>query len=158
MREITCMFTGHREIPFSKKNELYQLLNERVRALAQRGYTRFICGGALGFDTMAAQAVISLRAQLPEVKLILYLPCRHQDKYWNMSDRIQYSAICDKADEVYYISENYTKSCMHQRNRHMVDDACICIAFMEKECGGTAYTVRYARQRQLAVMNLNDAL
>ena len=158
MREKSCMFTGHREIPFSKTDALAALLHDRVFALAQRGYTGFICGGALGFDTLAAETVLSVRDTLPEVTLSLYLPCRDQDRYWNVGCRARYRNIISRADSVLYISESYNKYCMHERNRRMVADACICIAFLEKETGGTAYTVRHARNSGLAVMNLNDAL
>ena len=37
--------------------------------------------GALGFDTIAAQAVLSVKETYPEVKLILVLPCENQTKY-----------------------------------------------------------------------------
>lgn len=53
-----------------------------------------------------------------------------------------------------YISENYTNDCMHKRNRHLVDFSGYCIAYLNKNSGGTAYTVNYACQNDLEIVNL----
>lgn len=77
-RERTCCFTGHREIPFLKRHHIAKLLKQEVVKLIESGVIYFGAGGALGFDTMAAQTILSLRAQYPEIKLILVLPCESQ--------------------------------------------------------------------------------
>lgn len=46
-----------------------------VTLLVSKGFKYFGTGGALGFDTIAAQAVLSVKETHPEVKLILVLPC-----------------------------------------------------------------------------------
>ena len=38
------------------------------------GYLYFGAGGALGFDTLAAQTVLDLKKDYPQIKLILVLP------------------------------------------------------------------------------------
>ena len=43
---------------------------------------------------------------------------------------------------------------MHKRNRHLVDNSKNCIAFCERQSGGTAYTVDYAQQKNLVLYNL----
>ena len=43
---------------------------------------------------------------------------------------------------------------MHKRNRHLVDNSSLCIAYLTKESGGTAYTVNYARQSGLTIINI----
>lgn len=47
MREITCCFTGHRNIPEETRGELEARLDKAVRALAEEGISRFCAGGAL---------------------------------------------------------------------------------------------------------------
>ncbi|HIS50977.1 MAG TPA: DUF1273 domain-containing protein, partial [Candidatus Gallacutalibacter pullistercoris] len=47
-----------------------------------------------------------------------------------------------------------THDCMHRRNRHLVDESGICVAYCVKPNGGTAYTVMYAKQKGLPVINL----
>ena len=44
-----------------------------VPLLVSKGFKYFGTGGALGFDTIAAQVVLSVKATNPEVKLILVL-------------------------------------------------------------------------------------
>ncbi len=153
-----CMFTGHRKIPYGKLNGIKRLLLREVQALILSGTEEFITGGALGFDTIAAECVLYLKKQFPHIKLKLYLPCRDQYKNWNISNRQKYENILKHADEVNYVSEFYSYSCMHERNRRMVEASDICIAFLERQEGGSAYTVNYAKEGGLTVVNLNEML
>ena len=43
---------------------------------------------------------------------------------------------------------------MFKRNRHLVDNSSVCIYYLTKEDGGTAYTVNCARQKGLKVVNV----
>ena len=45
-----------------------------------------------------------------------------------------------------YISKEKKKGCMHARNRYMIDNSSLCIAYMTRQSGGTAYTVKYAQE------------
>ena len=47
-----------------------------------------------------------------------------------------------------------TQGCMYKRNRHLVDHSGICVCYLTKDSGGTAYTVRYARTHGLEIINL----
>ena len=69
---------------------------------------------------------------------------------------MRYARLRREADEIVFTGEQYCKQCMHVRNRYMVEQARICLAFLEKDYGGTAYTVRYAKQKGLLLINLND--
>lgn len=97
-----------------------------IKQLMKQDITTFYCGGALGFDTLAAQAVLKARRFHPQVKLILALPCRDQAEQWRETDRLFYESIKRRADEVVYLSEHYTRGCMFERNRYMVDHSDVC--------------------------------
>ena len=43
---------------------------------------------------------------------------------------------------------------MHKRNRHLVDNSSVCVCYLNKENGGTAYTVDYAGKKGLEIINL----
>ena len=43
---------------------------------------------------------------------------------------------------------------MFERNRYLVDHSDICICYCASEEGGTAYTVHYAEQKGIPVVNL----
>ena len=154
MKEKTVCFTGHREIAFGQKKNVAERLKESVEKLILDGYCYFGAGGALGFDTLAAQCVLSLKEQYPHVKLILVLPCINQTKGWNKNDIDIYEEIKNKADKVVYTSQEYSKGCMFKRNRHLVDCSSVCVAYLTETTGGTAYTVNYAKQKNIRVINL----
>ena len=58
MHESSCSFTGHRRIPQDDFLNLQKRLQKIIKQLIKQGITTFYCGGALGFDTLAAQAVL----------------------------------------------------------------------------------------------------
>lgn len=156
MREITCCFTGHRIIPQNERKALAERLEERVRQLAGEGIYRFCAGGALGFDTMAALTVLRLREELG-LRLILVLPCLRQTRGWPERDAELYEEIKERADETVYVSREYSSGCMHRRNRLLVEESSVCVCCLTRQSGGTAYTVHYACERGLRVINLARA-
>ena len=152
----TCCFTGHRVIPSGEKETIRNLLETAIEKAIQDGYRFFGAGGALGFDTLAAQTVLTLKQQYPHIRLILVLPCINQANGWKQADIDEYERIKSLADKVVYTSTEYTYGCMHKRNRHLVDNSSLCICYLTKVSGGTAYTVRYAESKKISVFNLAD--
>lgn len=155
-REKTVCFTGHRKIPPEKKDEITRRLKETLIQLINRGYLYFGAGGALGFDTMAEQAVLSLKEEYPQIKLILVLPCKSQANAWSTEDKEVYMEIIRKADKVVYTSQEYFRGCMQKRNRHLVDFSSVCVCYLTKGTGGSAYTVRYAIFKGLSIENVAE--
>ena len=151
MKEETCCFTGHREIEEADAPTIKERLEIAIREKIAAGYRYFGVGGALGFDTLAAKAVLSLKNEFPDIALILVLPCRDQTKFWKKDDVAVYEDILVRADKCVYTSENYFRGCMQKRNRHLVDESSACIAYLRRESGGTAYTVKYAREAGVSV-------
>lgn len=150
----TVCFTGHRTFSHAALSALPQLLQDTLTELIQSGYDTFRTGGALGFDTMAALKVLELKTKFPHVQLHLYLPCRDQDKLWNADEQHLYEKILARADAIHYTADTYTKGCMLQRNREMIDGSAICIAYFDGHGGGTAYSYGYANRRGVKVINL----
>ena len=155
MREQTCCFTGHRQLPSEEQAEIANRLERVIAALYQKGIRYYGAGGALGFDTLAAQTVLRLRESCPGMKLILVLPCLTQTRGWRPGDVTEYERIKAQADKVVYTDQQYTPGCMHRRNRHLVDHSGVCVCYLNRENGGTAYTVRYAEKQRLEVINLS---
>lgn len=154
MRDRTACFTGHRKISVKQYDAIYERLKATIVSLIERNYRFFGAGGAIGFDTMAAQAVLAIRNQYPHIRLILVLPCRSQAEKWSEYDRAIYEHIKAQADKVVYTAQEYTKNCMHLRNRHLVDNSNVCICYLTERTGGTAYTVSYARMQGIEVINI----
>ena len=157
LRVNTCCFTGHRIIPSGEKETIRNLLETAIEKVIQDGYRFFGTGGALGFDTLAAQTVLKLKRQYPHIRLILVLPCITQTDGWKQDDIDEYEQIKALADKVVYTSREYHTGCMHKRNRHLVDNSSLCICYLTKLSGGTAYTVRYAESRKIETIQSSQA-
>lgn len=154
-RESTLCFSGHRAVRREEREALYERVLRSVDIFVRRGYDTFICGGAVGFDTMAAEAVAEKKRMHPHIRLVLALPCRDQTAKWKNTDALfTYKKLLGEADEVVYASNFYTAECMHIRNRYMVENSSACICYKYNERGGTAYTVKYAEKQGLEIINL----
>lgn len=153
-----CCFTGHRIIPSGMEQKLIRVTEKVVENSIKSGYRYFGVGGALGFDTIAALVVLKLRESYPSIKLILVLPCLNQIRGWSTEDIEIYENIKKQADKIVYTSKEYTRGCMHKRNRHLANNSSLCICYLTEEKGGTYYTVKYAQENQLAVVNVVELL
>lgn len=154
MREKTCCFTGHRQIPSEYLPAITRKLRDTLIFYIEQGYQYFGAGGALGFDTLAARTVLNLKQRYPDIKLILVLPCKDQATRWSASDIEEYERIKSCADKIVYTAERYFNGCMQKRNRHLVDCSSLCICYLTKQSGGTKYTVDYATANGVSVINL----
>ncbi len=152
MKTYSCCFTGHRIIPAQDLACISETLPQTLRTFIDSGVTEFICGGALGFDTLAAKAVLRQKQQFPHIRLSLVLPCRDQAVRWSAAQRETYDAILAQADDVEYLFDHYVNGCMQMRNRRMVDRADVCVAYCTGKAGGTAYTVKYAKEKGVRLL------
>ena len=152
----TCCFTGHRKIPTEQTEQIIERIEKVLIGLIHEKFNCFMTGGALGFDTLAAQTVLRLKAQFPDIRLILALPCETQAKGWKHEDQHLYEEIKLAANQVIYTSSAYYRGCMHKRNRYLVDHSSICICYLKKPTGGTAYTVNYAKKHGRFVINIAE--
>lgn len=161
-KEFSCCFTGHRAIDEDAAEAAAKRLDVEIRWMAASGVKDFYAGGALGFDTLAARAVLNVRETDPEVKLHLLLPCPEQTKFWSSRDTAVYREIFEMSDSQEYLSEYYHPGVMQIRNRALVDASAYCICYFDprrldptkKSQGGTYYTVRYAKSQGLTITNL----
>lgn len=88
-------FTGHRpqKLPFGFDEadprcvDFKRRLCNSIEMMILEGYTHFISGGALGMDMYAAEAVLTLREQYPEITLEIAIPHDGQTAKWPQSLR-----------------------------------------------------------------------
>ena len=91
MIEKTGAFTGHRVVV--NRDEIDKKLKETIIGLYNEGYRFFGTGGALGFDTLAALAVLDVKKCYKDIQLILVLPCINQTEKWRYEDIDLYERI-----------------------------------------------------------------
>ncbi len=157
-KKTTLCFTGHRAAKLPDggyctspavmriKERLYA---EIIRA-ADEGYTDFITGMQNGIDLWAGDMVVSLMKQRP-VHLTAVLPYRTMCDSFIGADRFMAENIFENADNIVVLNEEYTKFCMAQRNRWMIDRSSAVIAVIGSEQGGTAMTVSMAKKQGLDI-------
>ena len=152
-RPHTVCFTGHRALTRADE-ETIRSLTRLLEILYRQGYRDFLCGGALGFDVLAAEYVVRLRDKHPDVRLIFCLPCADQSSRWKRADCSRYERLLYLSDETRVLSSHYYEGCMQARNSYMVDRSYLCIAYMTRLQGGTLSTVRYAITQDVPVINI----
>lgn len=157
--EMTCCFTGHRQIGAAVRKPLIAAVDMEIRNLYRKGYRYFIAGGAIGFDMLSEIEVLRAARFDRSVELILALPCRNQTALWKNNVELlkQYKDILGYARHVVYIDDLYREGCMRERNQFMVDHSSVCIAYYSGHFqSGAGQTVRMANAAGLGVVNLWD--
>lgn len=154
-RQKTACFTGHRNMvePIA---EIERRISEAVENLIRKGYLYFGAGGARGFDALASEVVLKLKATYPQIHLILVLPFDEQyshEKNWTRAEVEQYRSLKKRASKVVVLADEYSSGIYYRRNRHLVDNSSVCVAYMNRANSGTGYTVNYARAKKLEVVN-----
>ena len=101
----TCCFSGHRELYPEKIPLLEKELNRIISDCLEKGYRRFLCGGAVGFDFLAAKTLLTYQNTCPEIQLELVFPYRYLPPMWK--------EIAAKANSLTYLSETYYPGCLY---------------------------------------------
>lgn len=146
-----CCFTGHRNLSYGEREQVLSVLTQKIEELIISGIAVFINGGALGFDTLSALAVLGLKKKYPNIKLKIYAPHTEQASRWSDGNKRIYEYILSCADEVKFLADKNYAGCMHARNRRMVDDSDCVIAYVKKSSGGSYYTAAYALSKDKKV-------
>lgn len=160
----SCAFTGHRPHRFPWKYAeddprclaLKRVLLCEIEKLAASGVYHFFSGMALGVDLWAAQMILDLEPKYPNLLLHCILPCERQEVMWPAKEQAVYRDILRRADSAEYISQDYYDGCMLDRNRRLAFSAEILLAVYDGgNKGGTAATVRYARQARRKIITID---
>lgn len=160
MKSQSCCFTGYRPekfpFEFNENDPNYRDFENEllccISKLINSGVDTFYCGGARGFDILAAELVASVKERF-SVKLIMALAFPGQEKGWGEDWQMRFNAVTAVADEVKYLSPSYEKGAYHKRNRFMVDNSDVLLTYYDGTKGGTASTVEYAMKKGLRIIN-----
>lgn len=177
-RKITVGATGHRpdkmgggwknglggyDNAHPKNIELRTLLLEQLEHLiVERGKTRFVSGGALGFDTMFYWSVHALKKKYPHIENVVAVPFVNQHIRWSSEQVKWYHKMLETADTIVDVArtedysthedrsktpiplDSYSSPKMHKRNMFMVDQCSVLVAYYNGTGGGTAHAYNYA--------------
>ncbi len=178
IRESTACFTGRRPKDLwgykPERNEygiLKRIVKNKVASLVERGYRRFVTGGAQGFDQVAFLAVHEFKMEHPQIPVenVLYVPCLEQDRKWAETgyfSKADYKQMLKLATDIVYVHYRPFESArdLMDRNHAMVDASSVCVALWPKSSdfrttmkSGTAECMRYAEQKELSIEIIDPA-
>lgn len=157
-----CAFTGYRpsKMPWGYDEADIRCLDfkfrlrESLEYLIGNGYVDFYSGGALGFDLMGAEMVLSLREKYPWIQLIMVIPFDGQADKWTEEQRRRWQSVIETSDRVIHIAHDYNKGVFFRRNHYLVEQADLLLAAFDGKPGGTAGTVAYAKRHGVRVVRL----
>ena len=161
-RQESCCFTGHRpgKLPW-RYNEfdprclkLKRRIADAVELAYEQGFRHLLCGMAMGCDLYFGEAVLALGERHPDVTVEAAIPCPTQADAWPPAQRERYDRLVAACDFETMVSGQYTSTCMLRRDRYLVDHASLLIAAFDGTSGGTRYTVEYALNQGLAIVDL----
>jgi uncharacterized phage-like protein YoqJ len=152
---LRCAFTGYRpqNMPFGFHEEDIRCVDfkQRIRyvleSLVKGGYSHFLTGGAIGFDTFAAEAVMGIRRHFRWITLEVAIPFDAQPEHWEAYSKLRYEWILNQADIVTWVSHAFSRECMRNRNHYLVDHCDLLLAAYDGRPGGTKHTVDYAQSQ-----------
>ena len=159
---MVCAFTGHRpeRLPWggdetdARCAALRHRMEQVVTELHAQGFETFLCGMARGCDTLFAESVLAVQRRCPELRLVAMIPCPSQPDAWSEDDRARYSRLLAACSEIRVLEPSYSDGCMLRRNRAMADAAALLVTVYDGGPGGTAATIRYARQKGKQILPL----
>ena len=117
----------------------------------------FISGMAQGVDMYAAEIVLELKEQYPQITLECAIPYERQAVRWPAALRERYFSIAERCDKETMLQRQYTRDCMKKRNQYMVDCADVVLAVWNGEPSGTGQTVWYAKEKGKLVWRIDPA-
>lgn len=155
-------FTGHRKVeglypPHGRWNGILNKMSDIVFQATKVGYTEFISGGAVGFDQVAAKAVIVVKAFGTPITLTMALPFKGFDAKWPQASREELALLMAGADSTIYVSEpGYAAWKLMKRNEYMVNNANSVMAlYLDNTSGGTLNCMNYAMKNSRPILVLN---
>lgn len=145
MLDNKVCFTGHRnqKLPwgFNENDRRFRLTRKETKSVIKNcikdGKRYFITGMALGFDMMCAEIVLEFKKRYSDIFLECAIPCKGQEKLWDLEQQLRYKNILNKADKIRHIYNHYENGCMQERNRYMVNSSSLVIALFNGKEGGT---------------------
>ena len=138
---------GHRVVEdYSVEKRLYELFRELLRT---KEYVEFYLGRNGDFDILAASVIKRLHKNYRDdnsaMILVLPYPVKDYEYYEDYYDEI---IIPDELHKV------HPKAAITERNRWMVTNSDVLVAYIRKKIGGTAVCVHMAEQLERKIIKI----
>jgi uncharacterized phage-like protein YoqJ len=161
---------------------LVRRMQDVVTKAYRQGYHLFVSGMGRGADILFAQAVLGVRSEYVNVRLVCAVPYLGQANLWPEEERSKWLEILRQADDICVtnsglhpgfvdlrrrlehlregkspkgIGADFEYEFLSRRNRWMLDQADAVLAVWNGSPGSTAGAVRMAQERGIKVIVLN---
>jgi uncharacterized phage-like protein YoqJ len=142
----------------SEMQKLTAALRGELVAAINRGKTIMIHGCMAGWDLVCALQVIELKKLYPRIQLISVAPYKSEffsrEKCWTPDWISRAREVFAQHDIGVKVAEQYRSGIYYERNKSLVNHSSELICYWDGKSGGTKFTVQYARERGLPVINL----
>ena len=139
---IIVTFCGHSQI--ADKDTVRKRLTDEILELLRAGYRKFYLGGYGDFDNLAAVILNELKDAYPDMERLLILPYPDRKVDTSLYDETLYPPL-----------ENVPKRfAISYRNKWMVEQASVVVAYVEHDWGGAAKTLEQAVRKGLRIINI----
>jgi len=152
----SCFFIGHKNLDTNKITKIKKHLEDEIINLINQGVTNFYSGGLIGFDLLAAETIINLKSQFPNITLSTVIAYEDQYEDWTPINQQRYFLILRESDKINILSNNYYNNCILIRHKYVIESSNYCIAYIKISFGDTFYGVSYAQKCEIPIINLAD--
>ena len=101
---------------------------------------------------LAAQTIVELKKDGYKISLELALPFKNE--YKPLKERLMFSIIEANSDKVYYVNEYYSKTCYIERNKYLVNNSSLIMAYYREYWDGAHYIIEYAKSSKKTIYAL----
>ncbi|WCF11618.1 SLOG family protein (plasmid) [Paenibacillus thiaminolyticus] len=136
--------------------------------IVEHGVSRFISGGALGFDSLFFWCVNHLKKKYPHIKNIVAIPFKNQWIKWmdTLPEAVKwYHEMLRVADEVIDVAreegyltyedqgerpihlDNYSNDKLKKRNEYIADHISYLFTFYDGSNSGTGHCINYIKKK-----------
>lgn len=144
--ELGIFKNDDKAVYYIKKAIEKSLLN-----LVEEGLEWIIISGQMGVELWAAEVVLDLQLQYPDLKLAILTPFLNQERNWNEINQEYYEFILSQADFVESISQREYESPIQFRQKNELllrkSDGLLLVYDEEKQ-GSPSYLLKAARIKQ----------
>ena len=148
--ELGIFNDNHPGIPIIKR-----AIENQLRALLDDGLEWVVISGQQGVETWAAQVVLELKVEFPELKYSIITPFLEQEKNWNEHKQATYLHILQQADFVTSVTKRSYEAPWQfiEKDKFIIDNTDAALLVYDEENEGSP---KYVQKLILAFQKTHD--
>jgi len=142
---VTCCFFGHKDTPSSVYNKLEEAVE---KIIVEDGVSSFLVGNQGQFDSMALSALRKLKIKYPHINynvVLAYMPV--EKEMWSPY-KYGETMLPEGIESV------HPRYAISWRNKWMVNESDVVVAYITHSWGGAAKYVETATKRNKKIINI----